>query len=147
MTKKEKIMNIIARWLSCLVNRTSKICKEPYLHPLLLVPRALIWSGFILIVRITVKITVRMEKSQSSWWRTVVSIQVTWSIVTCQQADCIHMRWQKSKSHTYTLIAYTWGGQKPKSHAYTLISYTCGGQKSRSHTYMLIAYTYGGQKS
>ena len=66
MTKKEQIMNIIASWLSCLVNRTSKSCKELPLHPLLLVPRALIWSGFILIVRITVKITVRMEKSQSS---------------------------------------------------------------------------------
>ena len=66
MTQKEQIMNIIASWLSCLVNRTSKSCKEPSLHPLLLVPRALIWSGFILIVRITVKITVRMEKSQSS---------------------------------------------------------------------------------
>ena len=67
--------------------------------------------------------------------------------VTHLHADRIHLRWQKSKSHAYTLIAYTCGGQKSKAHTYTLIAYTCGGQKSKSHAHMLLAYTCGGQKS
>ena len=49
------------------------------------------------------------------------------------------------KGRTYTLVAYTCGGQIGKGRTYMLVAYTCGGQIGKGRTYTLVAYTCGGQ--